>query len=151
MRVPGIIVARTDAESATFLDNRTDERDQPFILGATNTDLPSYRVGFLTILKSLHDLGLEEIRGHLLFAVSEGATRRSAAWLTRVGLHVARRADVTDRRRVRRTGPRSDDLLDAIETRYSEIWQAEAGLKTYGEAVAEVLERRGRRGRAGST
>ena len=37
MRVPGIIVARTDAESATFLDNRTDERDQPFILGATNT------------------------------------------------------------------------------------------------------------------
>ena len=51
MRVPGIIVARTDAESATFLDNRTDERDQPFILGATNLDLPSYRVGFLTILK----------------------------------------------------------------------------------------------------
>ena len=36
MRVPGIIVARTDAESATFLDNRSDERDQPFILGATN-------------------------------------------------------------------------------------------------------------------
>ena len=32
MRVPGIIVARTDAESATFLDNRSDERDQPFIL-----------------------------------------------------------------------------------------------------------------------
>ena len=51
MRVPGIIVARTDAESATFLDNRTDERDQPFILGATNLELPSYRVGFLAILK----------------------------------------------------------------------------------------------------
>ncbi len=49
--MPGIIVARTDAESATFLDNRTDERDQPFILGATNTGLPSYRVGFLTILQ----------------------------------------------------------------------------------------------------
>ncbi len=37
MRVPGIIVARTDAEAATFLDNRSDERDQPVILGATNT------------------------------------------------------------------------------------------------------------------
>ena len=86
MRVPGIIVARTDAESATFLDNRTDERDQPFILGATNTDLPSYRVGFLTILKSLHDLGLDEIRGHLLFAVSDAASRQAAAWLARVGL-----------------------------------------------------------------
>ena len=36
MQVPGIIVARTDAESATLLDGRSDERDQPFILGATN-------------------------------------------------------------------------------------------------------------------
>ena len=86
MRVPGIIVARTDAESATFLDNRTDERDQPFILGATNPDVPSYRIGFLTILRSLHDLGLEEIRGHLLFAVPEDECRRAAAWLEHVGL-----------------------------------------------------------------
>ncbi len=45
MRVPGIIVARTDAESATFIENRSDERDQPFILGATNVDLPSYKAG----------------------------------------------------------------------------------------------------------
>src|SRR5215469_4811253 len=36
MKVPGIIVARTDAESATFLEGRGDERDHPFILGATN-------------------------------------------------------------------------------------------------------------------
>ena len=87
MRVPGIIVARTDAEAATFLDNRTDERDQPFILGATNLELPSYRVGFLAILKSLHDLGLDEIRGHLLFAVPEArvAAGRSPG-LARVGL-----------------------------------------------------------------
>ena len=35
MGVPGIIVARTDAESATLLDGRSDDRDQPFILGAT--------------------------------------------------------------------------------------------------------------------
>src|SRR5216117_610725 len=38
MKVPGIIVSRTDAESATFLDGRSDERDQPFILGANNLD-----------------------------------------------------------------------------------------------------------------
>jgi hypothetical protein len=30
--VPGIIVAPTDAESATLLDGSRDERDQPFIL-----------------------------------------------------------------------------------------------------------------------
>src|SRR5512132_3195151 len=86
MRVPGIIVARTDAESATFLDNRSDERDQPFILGATNPELPSYRVGFLAIQKTLHDLGLDEIRGHLLFAVPDDDQRKAVAWLTQVGL-----------------------------------------------------------------
>src|SRR5712671_6066360 len=36
MGVPGLIVARTDAEAATFIDGRGDERDQPYILGATN-------------------------------------------------------------------------------------------------------------------
>src|SRR5689334_7148946 len=71
MRVPGIIVARTDAEAATFLENRGDERDQPFILGAVNTDVPSYKVGYLAILRMLHELGVDEIRGHLLFATSE--------------------------------------------------------------------------------
>ena len=43
MGVPGIIVARTDAEAAALLDGRGDERDHPFILGATNTDLPGYK------------------------------------------------------------------------------------------------------------
>ncbi|MGB3728813.1 MAG: isocitrate lyase/phosphoenolpyruvate mutase family protein, partial [Thermodesulfobacteriota bacterium] len=37
MKVPGIFVARTDAEAANLLDGRGDERDHPFILGATNT------------------------------------------------------------------------------------------------------------------
>jgi len=45
MKVPGLIVARTDAEAATFLEGRGDERDHPFILGATNAELPTYKVG----------------------------------------------------------------------------------------------------------
>ncbi len=32
---PLLIVARTDAEAATFLDNNIDPRDQPFIMGET--------------------------------------------------------------------------------------------------------------------
>ena len=141
MRVPGIIVARTDAESATFLDNRSDERDQPFILGATNLDLPSYRVGFLAILRTLHDLGLEEIRGHLLFAVPSQELLKANAWLDRVGLMslIERNAQTA---RDAEVGTPLESLLDAIDTRYAEIWQAEAGLKTYGEAVADVLESR---------
>jgi isocitrate lyase len=35
-----------------------------------------------------------------------------------------------------------DELLDTIETRYSEAWQAEAGLKTFGDAVADLIELR---------
>lgn len=141
MRVPGIVVARTDAEAATFLDNRTDERDQPFILGATNLALPSYRVGFLAILKSLHDLGLEEIRGQFLFAVPDHELQQARAWLVRVGLMslIERNAEVA---RDPGVGMTVERLLDAIDTSYSEVWQAEAGLKTYGEAVGEVLELR---------
>src|ERR1700740_435942 len=66
MRVPGIVVARTDAEAATFLEGRGDERDHPFILGATNVELPTYKVGYLAILKALRDLGVDDVRGHLL-------------------------------------------------------------------------------------
>ncbi len=141
MRVPGIIVARTDAESATFLDNRSDERDQPFILGATNLDLPSYRVGFLAILKTLYDLGLEEIRGHLLFAVPGPELLKARAWLDRVELMslIERNARIA---RDAEAGTPLESLLDAIDVRYAEIWQAEAGLRTYGEAVADVLESR---------
>ncbi len=141
MRVPGIIVARTDAEAATFLDNRSDERDQPFILGATNLELPSYRVGFLAIQKTLHDLGLDDIRGHLLFAVPEDELQKAAAWLVQVGLMslIERNAKII---REAEGGISIDHLLDAIDTRYGEIWQAEAGLKTCGEAVAEILELR---------
>ena len=76
MGVPGILVARTDAESATFIDGRGDERDQPFILGATNLDLPSYKVCNIAILKMLHALGVAQARGHLLYAISEP----SAGW-----------------------------------------------------------------------
>ncbi len=139
MRVPGIIVARTDAESATFLDNRSDERDQPFILGATNLELPSYRVGFLAIQKVLHDFGLDEVRGHLLFAVPEDDLRRAVAWLEDAGLMSLIAQNAKAARGADGAAP-FDELLDAIETRYADTWQVEAGLKTYGEAVAEVLE-----------
>ena len=141
MRVPGIIVARTDAESATFLDNRADERDQPFILWATNPELPSYRVGFIAIQQALHDLGLDEIRGHLLFALPADELRMAAAWLVQVGLMslVERTAKTV---RADDAGNSTEKLLDALDTRYAEIWRAEANLKTYGEAIADIIELR---------
>ena len=144
MRVPGIIVARTDAESATFIESRSDERDQPFILGATNVDLPSYKAGYLAILRRLYELGVEEVRGHLLFALSEAEYATAFAWLERVGLMSV----IADRAPALRdmSAAELDAALDKIDTRYVESWQAEAGMKTYGLAVAEVLEFRAAEG-----
>ncbi|HEY4632502.1 MAG TPA: isocitrate lyase ICL2 [Candidatus Limnocylindrales bacterium] len=138
MRVPGIVVARTDAEAATFLESRSDERDQPFILGATNLAVPSYRVGYLAILRRLHQQGLDGIRGHLLVAVPERDYERAEAWLERVGL-----LPLIDRNAAAiGSGGPSELLLDAIDARYAEAWQADAGLMTLGEALGEELESR---------
>ena len=138
MRVPGIIVARTDAEAATFIENRSDERDQPFILGATNLDLPSYKAGYLAILRKLNELGVDEVRGHLLFALSEVEYASAFDWLERAGLMsmIAERAPALRNM----SSTELDAALDKIDTRYVETWQTEAGMKTYGRAVAEVIE-----------
>ena len=143
MRVPGIIVARTDAEAATFLENRTDERDQPFILGATNIELPSYRIGYLAILRKLFELG-GDVRGHLLFAVSETEYRATFAWLEQTGLMKLIQEAA---RGVTHASPTElDAVLEKIDTRYMEVWQAEAGLKTYGQAVADIMKSRAAEG-----
>src|SRR5712692_6434074 len=86
MEVPGLIVARTDAEAATFLEGRGDERDHPFILGATNIDLPTYKVGYLTILRKLRETGVDDMRGHLLFKVSPEEYDEANVWLARAGV-----------------------------------------------------------------
>ena len=144
MRVPGIIVARTDAESATFIESRSDERDQPFILGATSVGLPSYKAGYLAILRKLFELGVEEVRGHLLFALSEAEYSAAFAWLERVGIM----SMIAESALALRDAPAAelDAALDRLDTRYVDIWRAEAGLMTFGMAVAEVLEFRAAEG-----
>jgi isocitrate lyase len=138
MKVAGIIVARTDAESATFLESRTDERDQPFILGATNVELPSYKAGYVTLLRKFFDLGIEEIKGHLLFALSDEEHAAAEGWLERTGL--LREIETSVESFEQGEFATVDAMLDAVSTTYVDRWQTEAGLKTYGQAVADVLE-----------
>ena len=144
MRVPGIIVARTDAESATFIESRSDERDQPFILGATSVGLPSYKAGYLAILRKLFEPGVDEVRGHMLFALSEAEYAAAFAWLERVGVM----SMIAESAPALRNAPAAelDAALDRLDTRYVDIWRAEAGLMTFGMAVAEVLEFRAAEG-----
>ena len=137
MKVPGIIVARTDAEAATLLDARGDERDHPFILGATRVNLPSCKVASLAIQKRLYDLGVEEVSGHLLYRVPESAYEEAFAWFERVGFMPA----IKDAAEIHSAGGDSDAgiMLDKLTATLFETWQVEAGLKTYGEAVAEAI------------
>src|SRR5262245_36694387 len=86
MKVAGIVVARTDAEAANLIDGRGDERDQPFILGATNVQIPSYKSCFLAMLRRLYDQGITELNGHLLYALPDGEYATADAWLERNGL-----------------------------------------------------------------
>ena len=74
----------------------------------------------------------------MLFAMSETEYLTAFDWLKRVGLM----STIIERAPALRDMPATelDAALDKIDTRYVETWQAEAGMKTYGLAVAEVLE-----------
>ena len=137
MRVPGIIVARTDAEAANLIDSRSDERDQPFLLGATNLSIPSYKACFLSLVRRFHELGVKELNGHLLYALSDAEYAAATAWLERQGIQGL----ISDAvHTLREDGPHSiDDLFDQVESRFVAAWEDDAGLMTYADAVAEML------------
>ena len=144
MKVPGLIVARTDAEAATFLEGRGDERDHPFILGATNVELPTYKIGYLAILRKLDELGIDDARGHLLYKISAAEYDEAGAWLERTGVMRVLENSVEAFRQA--GGSSVEALLDSVEASYVEAWQSEAGLTSYPQAVADVIEFRASEG-----
>lgn len=144
MRVPGIIVARTDAEAANLIDGRADERDQPFLLGATNVKIPPYKSCFLAMTRHFHTLGVNELNGHLLYALPDGEYAAAEAWLESQGILAAIATAVEAYKK--EPGQSVDALFDGVESQFVEAWQNDAGLETYGDAVAELLEFREREG-----
>jgi isocitrate lyase len=137
MRVPGIIVARTDAEAANLIDSRSDERDQAFLLGATNLDVPSYKSCFLALMRRFYELGVKELNGHLLYALADAESAFANAWLERQGI-LGLVSDAVNT--WRDNGQKSiDDLFDQVESRFVAAWEDYAGIMTYGDAVAKVL------------
>ncbi|QIV84282.1 isocitrate lyase ICL2 [Mycolicibacterium frederiksbergense] len=144
MRVPGIIVARTDAEAANLIDGRADERDQPFLLGATNLKIPPYKSCFLAMTRHFHALGVNELNGHLLYALPDGEYAAAEAWLESQGILAAIATAVEAYKKD--PGQSVDALFDGVESQFVEAWQNDAGLETYGDAVAELLEFREREG-----
>jgi isocitrate lyase len=134
MGVPGVVVARTDAEAANLLDGANDERDQPFILGVTNPDIPSYKVAFLAVMRALNAAGVDEINGHLLYAVPVDEEAAADAWLEQTGLI----STIREAAREHQEGF-AEATLDRAADAFLATWEAAAGLKTLGEAVAETM------------
>jgi len=137
MGVSGLIVARTDAEAATYLDSTGDGRDQPFVLGATNPRVPSWKVTFLAIHKKFNEMGIEEINGHLLYRISDSEYAKAQGWLEHIGVF-GYMQDLIDAHTADRMMP-VEAMLDQAVNRFADLWEAEAGIKTYGQAVAEAL------------
>jgi isocitrate lyase len=133
MGVSGIIVARTDAEAATLLDGRGDERDHAFVQGATNVRIPPWKRCYLALIRHFYQQGLEELNGHLLYRISDGAYEEAEAWLQRVGV-----IDLAAKL-VANKAQNPGQMLDQAANRFVELWEAEAGLMTYGQAVAEAM------------
>src|SRR6266545_6393494 len=137
MGVPGIIVARTDAESATLLDGRGDDRDQPFLLGATNVSLPTFKAAFLAILRQFQRAGVEELSGHELYALCDEELAAADSWLERAGFAKAIAAAAADYQKGAIGSV--DAALDKVFDAFVDVWQHEAGICTYAEAVGEVI------------
>lgn len=137
MGVPGIIVARTDAEAANLIDGRADERDQPFLLGVTNLTVPPYKSCFLAMMRRFYNQGVTEINGHLLYALPDAEYGTAEAWLAGHGIIAA--VDDAAAAWLKDRAGSLDVLFDRVESQFVEAWQEDAGLDTFGNAVAEVL------------
>jgi len=144
MGIPGIIVARTDAEAANLIDGRGDERDQPLLVGATNPDVPAYKPCFLALIQHFHELGVAELNGHLLYGIPAGEHAVARKWLERQSILVQANEAVASLREGKESS--IDVMFDRIAARFLDAWEDEARLKTFGEAVAEVIEFRASEG-----
>src|SRR3990167_9072878 len=88
--VPGVVVARTDSNDATAIDSVDDERDHPFVFGATNPRIVPIKNVNLAVIRKFYKEGFKEINGHLLHRISETAYREARDWLKqeRLGLRI---------------------------------------------------------------
>ncbi|HEX2195113.1 MAG TPA: isocitrate lyase ICL2 [Candidatus Limnocylindria bacterium] len=137
MGVPGVVVARTDAEAASLIDGCADERDQPFILGVTSPEVPSYRAGFLAVMRHLNGAGVGEVNGFLLYAIPSEDEEAADAWLAQVGLPESLDAIAGEYRDGTLRDPEA--VVDRATDAFIQAWEPRAGLATLGEAVAEVI------------
>ncbi|HEC61963.1 MAG TPA: isocitrate lyase, partial [bacterium] len=171
MGVEGVVVARTDSNDATVIDSIDDERDHQFVFGATNQNSVPFKNVSMAVIRKFYDQGLKEINGHLLYKISEKAYREAEEWLnherltSRINEGIARiHKEVASLEKLRKAGRRkgrgqrdtreelaaleiwikkiTEETVDNILAGIRQAWADKAGLKTYADAVADVMQER---------
>ena len=137
MEAPGIIVSRTDAEAATLLDGNGDERDQPFLLGATKLNIPSYKNAYLAILKRINEKGVKEINGHKLYKISDETYAETDKWLEEIGIALFIDENVE---KMKGDTYEFETVFDSIVTNFVETWGEESGLSMFGETIEKLMQ-----------
>jgi isocitrate lyase len=169
MGLPGVIVARTDSNDATAIDSVEDERDHPFVYGATNQRIVPFKNVSLAVIKRFYEQGFKEINGHLLHRISDKAYREAEQWLKeerltdrvkdgldRINREIASLKKLWERARRQKKGQRdvreqvaalevmvkkvTEETVDHVLADIRETWAQKAGLKTYADAVAEAMQ-----------
>lgn len=139
MRVPGIIVARTDAEAASLLENMSDERDHPFVLGATNLEIPSYKNAYLALQKALHESGAEGVKGHMLYQISEEDMDLAMQWLKTAG--IIEFIQQFKNQLIADLAYEFEPVYNEISTHFAKAWESAAAVATYSETVSKIMDR----------
>src|ERR1700739_2139209 len=89
------------------------------------------------MVRRFYNAGFTELNGHLLYALPDGEYATADAWLERHGIAelitVAAAHPDHEQKSI-------DALFDGTEAKVVDAWQDDAGLMTYGEAVADLLE-----------
>jgi isocitrate lyase len=138
MKVAGLIVARTDTESGSLLEKLCDERDHPFVMGATNEGVPSYRDCHLNTLKAFYDAGLEDVNGHKLYKISDKAWKTCDAFFKEMKLTLFIQEQV---KLVKNGAPGAvEDAVGDALAKVGEVWEAAAGVKTLAMAVHDLIK-----------
>jgi isocitrate lyase len=89
------------------------------------------------MVRRFYEAGFKELNGHMLYALPAGEYATADAWLERHGI-----ADLITQAAASPDHAQQsiDAVFDEIESKFVDAWQNDAGLMTYGEAVAELLE-----------
>jgi isocitrate lyase len=125
----------------------------------------------LAVIRKFYEAGFREINGHLLHRISEEAYKTAGEWLKqerltqritegieKINKEAAALKRLRQQARHPRTGQRkfreelatleimikkvTEETLDSVLAAVRHVWAEKAGLKTYADAVTEVMETR---------